>query len=122
MTDAYKVKCTVHDGQVPAFADRTAPSHLYRIAQEAVNNAVRHGRARSIKISLMSERRGVTLRIRDDGKGFQGEMNDSGAIPAGIGLRTMRHRSHLIGGTLTVRQCKPGVEVVCHLPKSPASR
>ena len=87
-----------------------------------MNNAIRHGRAKVIKISLTADRRGVTLRVRDDGKGFQGEMNDSGALPAGIGLRTMRHRSHLIGGTLTVRQRKPGVEVVCLLPKTIRSR
>lgn len=119
---AYKVKCVVKDGQVPAFEDRTAPTHLYRIAQEAVNNAVRHGKAQSIRIALTADRRGVQLCIRDDGKGFSGEVLDSGAPAAGIGLRTMQHRAHLIGGTLTVRQRKPGVEVVCRLPKRPVNR
>lgn len=122
VAQAYRVKCVMVDGKVPAFEDRTVPTHLYRIAQEAVNNAIRHGKARNIRISLAEDRRGVSLRIRDDGRGIQEEMTDSGAPLGGIGLRTMRHRAHLIGGTLTVRSRKPGVEVVCHLPKRPAIR
>lgn len=119
---AYKVQCSLRDGRVPPFADRTVPTHLFRIAQEAVSNAIRHGKARHIRIALTADRSGVALRVRDDGKGFAGDVVDSGPPIAGIGLRTMTHRAHLIGGILTVRQRKPGVEVLCRLPKRDAAR
>ncbi len=71
---------------------------LYRIAQQAVANAVRHANARVVTLRLTRRSDHVTLRIEDDGTGF-----DSGAIPAGrFGLVGMRERAHLVGGTLVV--------------------
>jgi two-component system NarL family sensor kinase len=77
---------------------------LYRIAQQAVANAVRHASARVVTLRLTQRPDHVTLRVEDDGAGF-----DSATIPAGrFGLVGMRERAHLVGGTLVV-ESSPGV-------------
>ena len=69
-------------------------NHLYRIAQEAVRNAVRHGQARSIRLHLSSSRAKVRLSITDDGVGMPIDATDA----AGMGLKTMRYRARILGG------------------------
>jgi PAS domain S-box-containing protein len=87
--------------------DRTAANHLYRIAQEATQNAVKHAQARSVTVHLTTGRSGKLV-IRDDGKGI-----GQGAS-GGMGLSIMRHRASLIGARLAVA-ARPagGTEVVC---------
>ncbi len=94
--------------------DATA-THLYRIAQEAVSNAIRHGRARRIGISL-SERAGrVTLMVEDDGVG----LTESRTAGKGLGIRIMAHRAAMIGGALSVEPAPTGGTIVtCSLPAS----
>lgn len=88
-------------------------THLYRIAQEAVNNAVAHGLTKRIKISLSVKDGEGLLRIRDYGVGMPEKPSDS----AGIGLHTMLYRARLIDGSLKVRQRKQrGMEVICAFP------
>ncbi len=91
--------------------DNAAAGHLYRIAQEALNNATRHGGATHIAFSV-SERDGLTtLRITDNGKGLPGQPGRSG----GMGLKIMDYRARLIGGVLQVAN-QPGgggVTVTC---------
>lgn len=88
-------------------------THLYRIAQEAVNNAVTHGLSKRIKISLSVKDGEGLLRIRDYGVGMPEKPSDS----AGIGLHTMLYRVRLIDGSLKVRQRKQrGMEVICAFP------
>lgn len=93
---------------------------LYRIAQEAINNAVRHGRARQIEVTLSSQGRERSLRIEDDGLGFDGS---SPRMRQG-GLRIMEYRANLIGGTLLV-DAQPGAGTRIHcqfaLPAEPAA-
>jgi len=73
---------------------------LLRIAQEAVGNAVRHGRAKKVRVSLDYEREQVTLRVSDDGCGFvPSEQQPDGEH---WGLTTMRERAHRIGGELRI--------------------
>ena len=83
---------------------------LYRIAQEGINNAVKHGKPRRIEIGLATEPTHVRLRIKDDGCGFRIDTARRG----GIGLRIMQYRAHVIGGVLTI-QSRPnrGTEVQC---------
>ena len=76
---------------------------LYYIAQEALNNILRHARAKSISVSLKQGRRNVILEIRDDGAGFDPRKLDR----AGLGLRNMKERTSQINGTLRIRS-KPG--------------
>lgn len=87
---------------------------LYRIAQEAVDNAVRHGGARRILLSLKYVARGIELAVRDDGRG----LGRGGRLPAaGLGMRLMRLRARLIGASLHFSPGLPrGTEVLCLLP------
>ena len=89
-------------------------SHLYRIAQEAVHNALKHSQATKIELELIPQPNSVELRVRDNGIG----------IPAaggsrGLGLHTMEQRARLVGGQLSVRnQPHGGVSVICSVPKA----
>ena len=94
-------------------------THLYRIAQEAVNNAITHGRPRRIDISLsFGDRKGLLI-IRDDGIGIPQRAPKG----KGIGLHTMAYRSRLIGAAMQVqRRARRGTAVTCtfRLPPDPA--
>jgi PAS domain S-box-containing protein len=95
--------------QIPA-ADA---NHLYRIAQEALNNAVQHAAASQIDVGLSRRGRGFTLTIADDGSGIV-EPSDK---QSGLGLQIMRYRSDLLRAALTI-QSKPGrgTVVTCCYP------
>lgn len=87
-------------------------THLFRIAQEAVANAVRHGHARRISIRAAANERQLMLSITDDGCGLA----DREAGARGIGLRTMAHRASLIGGALAIERPQAGgTRIVCRL-------
>jgi two-component system NarL family sensor kinase len=82
---------------------------LFRIAQEALNNIVRHARARHAWIRLAVAEDAVTLSVRDDGTGFDPRrLPDRAAAGEGFGLTGMRERARLLGGTLRIRST-PGV-------------
>lgn len=83
---------------------------VYRIAQEALTNALRHSRATTISLALETRDAGVVLSVRDDGVGLPE------TLPPRHGILGMRERSILIGATLTVAGADPGVEVVLELP------
>jgi two-component system sensor kinase FixL len=90
----------------------TAANHLYRLAQEAVQNALKHSRATRIDIELNRQPSGAELQVRDNGIGFQ-----PGPNSRGIGLHTMEQRARLLGGRLKVHtQASGGVAVVCSVP------
>ncbi|MBV9282176.1 MAG: PAS domain S-box protein [Chloroflexi bacterium] len=76
----------------------TVKEALYRIAQEALHNAVKHAGARTIRLSLAPVGERVTLGIEDDGKGF----DPSSSFPGHIGLQSMRERATRLGGTLQI--------------------
>ncbi len=81
-------------------------THLYRIAQEAIANATRHGAAQRVRVHLEPAR----LRIADDGKGLP----SSSRPRDGMGLRIMEYRARLIGGNLRIAQSDAGgAEVIC---------
>jgi len=106
---------TVFTHRVPANRPLNAElaNHLYRIAQEAVRNAVRHGNARSIRLHLSAARAKVRLAITDDGVGMP-----AGAMDAtGMGLKIMRYRARILGGEVSFEPTKPaGTRVVCECP------
>ena len=70
---------------------------LYQIAQEALNNALKHARAQAVRVLLDFRENGTRLEVSDDGSGFEPEEADRGG---GLGLRGMRERAQGIGGTL----------------------
>jgi len=81
--------------------DNTAATQLFYIAQEAVNNAIRHGKARNISIQLQQKNDQVVLTVDDDGCGME-EVRESG----GMGLQIMDFRAKMISGNLTIRSQK----------------
>ena len=98
-------------------ADPIRAVHLFRIAQEAIGNALRHGRARNVIIALESGEGELSLRVSDDGVGFVGHGGiGSGAGPSagGMGLNIMRYRARTLGGTLEIYPNTPtGTVVAC---------
>jgi signal transduction histidine kinase len=106
------IHCAFKGEDLPHIAAADA-THLYRIAQEAVNNAVQHAAASQIDVALSRSGRGFTLTIADDGSGMV-EPSDEGS---GLGLQIMRYRSDLLGASLTI-QSKPGrgTVVTCCYP------
>jgi PAS domain S-box-containing protein len=90
-------------------------AHLFRIAQEAVNNALRHGKPSKVKLSLQQvNQTECELRIEDDGAGLK---KSKTGLHNGIGVRVMDYRANLIGARLTIK-AKPrrGVVVICRFP------
>lgn len=108
------VKCEFECGQPVRIEDVKVATHLYRISQEAVNNALKHGRARYIRISLKALPDGLELAVENDGAPMaEGEKENRG-----VGLSLMKYRADMIGGALNVHTAKSkGVKVVCTLQK-----
>src|SRR3989338_3320097 len=91
-------------------------THLYRIAQEAVNNAAQHGKAKHITITLITVQNQGLLTVRDDGVGLSADFNEN----PGLGLRSMRHRCKMINARLKVSPIFGGGTVVaCSFPYEP---
>ena len=107
------IRCTCQTAETLPPVNHDTAIHLYRIAQEAANNAVKHGRATEILISLREVEHHLELTIEDNGRGFS-ESGSGGT--GGMGLRVMHYRAGIIGGTLHISQ-RPGegVTVVCSL-------
>lgn len=95
----YHIECRFECDGLVAIQDNVAATHLYRIAQEAINNAVKHGRAKRITVSLRPAGEKVTLTVADDGIGFSNAPHKK----TGMGLHTMKYRAGVVGGTLDVR-------------------
>lgn len=93
--------------------DSETAVHLYRIAQEALGNALRHARATDIEVSLTQRAGAVVLRVADDGLGLEAAKESS---DRGVGLHVMHHRAATIGATLTIESKRnKGVTVACTL-------
>jgi two-component system sensor histidine kinase UhpB len=87
---------------------------VYRVAQESLNNVIKHSGASSASLSLTVRDNGVCLAVRDDGRGLNGSS-------IGNGMRGMRERALLVGARLQIDQAIPnGVEVRLVIPESPA--
>jgi signal transduction histidine kinase len=111
----FGVACRVQGCETRAPVDANAALHVYRIAQEALNNAIKHGHASEVAIALVRESGHVTLVVADNGCGFSvgGEQGN------GMGLGIMRYRARMVGGTLSV-ESEPGrgTTVTCRFPAS----
>jgi PAS domain S-box-containing protein len=116
----FRVSCSFNCPSRVLIADNAVATHLYRIAQEAIHNAVRHGKSKFIVINLLRADGQVTLRIKDDGVGMPKIVRPHN----GIGLRIMQYRASIIGGALAVQRAPEGgtsvtcsVEVAAPRPK-----
>ncbi len=94
----FNVDCRFHCEQPIDLADKGKAIHVYRIAQEAVNNALKHSQAKHIGITLTPSDGNVTLTVDDDGVGLPEQFKGS----TGMGLNIMAYRARMIGGSLQV--------------------
>jgi two-component system sensor kinase FixL len=106
------------DDDVLLFDDATA-THLYRIVQESLNNAVKHADASEITVSLKIEQDSGLLEIIDDGIGMPDKLQDS----SGLGLNIMKHRCGLFNGEITINPAgERGTQIRCRFPVPSAER
>jgi PAS domain S-box-containing protein len=107
-----KVACAFTCDPPVCIQDVATATHLYRIAQEAVNNALKHGRARKIDITLTERAEGVELIVENNGR----PLAASKPLNSGMGLNVMRYRAEMIGARLSIDSGKrKGVRVICTL-------
>jgi hypothetical protein len=98
----------------PMLIDESAATHLYLIVQEAINNAVKHGHARSVVVTLRTNRTVVYLSIADDGVGIA----DLAVRGDGMGLKIMQYRSAMIGGVVRIKRLPTGgTRIRCLCPR-----
>jgi signal transduction histidine kinase len=113
MADRYQINCEFkNDAQTPSIASPTA-MHLYRIAQEAVTNAIKHGHVSHVVIDLSTENGALKLTVNDDGIGLPDQ------LPAdrGLGLRIMANRAGMIRAHFSAKNNSAGgATVKCELP------
>jgi PAS domain S-box-containing protein len=110
----FHIECRFECEAPISIRDNVAATHLYRIAQEAINNAVKHGHAQRVIISLKYAGDKIALSIADNGLGFS---NESRKGP-GMGLHTMKYRAGVLGAPLEVRSDGAGVKVICTFSKN----
>ncbi len=112
----FHIECHFECAEPVLIGNNAAATHLFRIAQEAINNAVRHGKAKRVVMSLKSGGNKIALTVSNDGLGFPKELRKS----TGMGLRIMTYRAGMIGATLEVRRANGGGTVVaCTFNKDP---
>jgi len=114
----FNVECRFDGDLRVSLPDHAVATHLFRLAQEAVSNAIKHGKARRITIQFHAGPRRVHLAVGDNGGGF----SKNAAKSKGMGLRIMKFRAGMMGGTLAIeRNPGGGTNVVCSVPNRPAS-
>ena len=114
------IECSLRCDDGVSVEDEAVATHLYRIAQEAVNNAVKHARADRIEIALAQDDAGIRLTISDDGRGLPGGLKEA---DNGMGMRTMRYRASISGGMLGIAAGENGgTKVTCFIPAARDSR
>lgn len=113
----FHVKCEFECGAAVLISDNAMATHLFRIAQEAASNAVKHGKAKLVEIGLTSIPEKIILTITDDGVGFPAEPGK------GMGLRIMNYRAGIIGGALTIQtNASGGTTVACSIQRAAVKR
>ena len=112
--NTYDVSCEFGYDETVTLTDNSQSVHLYRITQEAINNALKHGKAKNIHIRLNELNGEYVLSVEDDGVGFLQE----NVKHKGMGLHIMRYRAKAVNGSLDVKRGEDGgVTVTCSLPK-----
>jgi signal transduction histidine kinase len=113
VSERFKVVCQFECHQAALLDDADVATHLFRIAQEAVSNAIRHGKARHINICLDSADNETVLTITDDGSGLPENARNA----KGMGLRIMAYRADMIGATFNLERLPTqGTRVTCARP------
>jgi signal transduction histidine kinase len=118
-SELFKVACRFECDSPVLIHDPATAGHLYRIAQEAVGNAIKHGKAKNILIRLDANEANTILSIKDDGLGLPEPLPKN----RGLGLRIMAHRASMIGGKFSARREKGGGTLAtCELAANPGPK
>ena len=107
----FGVRCALIDDGPVDIDDAEVATHLYRITQEAITNAIKHGKAKNIRVELACKANETVLTVANDGLPFPEQFEARGT---GMGLQIMDHRADIIGASLDVRKAaKDGTIVTC---------
>ena len=118
-SDAFKITCNFHSPQEVAMQDPSTATHVYRIAQEAVRDAIRHGKATRVSIELARKRKSVEIKISDNGI----TLSQDGRLREDNILWMMQHRARVLGAKLRVQDRHAGgVQITCEIPHQTAPR
>ncbi|NBB84925.1 MAG: PAS domain S-box protein [Bacteroidetes bacterium] len=116
----FGIDCSLEHTGASTVGDADVATHLYRIAQESLSNAVRHGKASQVDIFLQVTPRQERLRVRDNGRGFSAEhltpvaLHEDEGMKRGMGIRIMTHRARIIGASLDIQGAEgEGTVVTC---------
>ncbi len=113
VSELFHLSCRFECGDPVFVHEEVLAEHLYRLAQEAVTNAIKHGHARHIVIGLAVVKGGGVLTVRDDGCGFDAASKSQ----TGLGLRIMSYRAKMISGSLSLHSSShDGTMVRCSFP------
>ena len=115
ITGVFGLSCCFECHDPVLIADNGMATQLYRIAQEAAHNAVKHARASRMVIALSSANGEILLTVQDNGAGFSRKLE----VAQGMGLQIMRHRAEAIGASLSIHSSpSDGTSVSCSIPIS----
>jgi PAS domain S-box-containing protein len=112
-SERHPVQCRCEAASPGLHCDVTIATHLYRIAQEALNNALKHSGASNLSIQLAESEGAIVLQIKDNGKGLDAKSGRG----SGMGLHIMDYRARLIGGSLQLQSDRNGTTVFCRVPQ-----
>jgi PAS domain S-box-containing protein len=113
MRTIYGIKCEVSYDESFVVEDSNVAINFFRIAQEAANNAIKHGGATGVQITAKVEKQRRIFEVTDNGSGISEEVKQGG-----LGMHTMHYRASLIGGTLSLKNNpEGGAKVIVELPQ-----
>lgn len=110
----FGIRCTYECHQQDLVLNPNRSLHVFRIIQEAVNNSVRHGKAKNVRVRMTRDRKDLIVTVVDDGIG----LSQKTSVNPGFGLRLMQYRAKMLGASLTVERAAPegGTVVTCICP------
>ena len=112
------ISCVFHCPGPVLISEHNIATHLYKIAQEAVSNAVKHSQSQLIEVGLAQNDGYVTLSVKDNGTGFIQAPSES----MGIGLKIMKYRAHMMDARFQIESNEPhGVSLICTLKELPCT-
>jgi PAS domain S-box-containing protein len=113
----YQTGCRFTGSKNIRIKNPDAALHIYRIAQEAIQNAIRHGKAQNIEISIQKNRSNLHVVIENDGKPFNLHKKKTTADPgSGLGLKLVDYRVGLLGGSWKIENCDGRVRLDVKAP------
>jgi PAS domain S-box-containing protein len=119
----FNINCCAKADDDLKITDAMTSLNLYRIAQEAISNAVKHGKADNIEIKLSANDDSLTLSVTDDGLGFSAtqKSKNGDSKSTGMGLSIMKYRADIMSGTLNVTEQQNKTHLTCTIPLNKSS-